>query len=111
VATKADLEKRASELELTVTRRDGKEGEPTVEDYQHAIGVAEGAILPDEAPTVTKTYEVVGPFAVAGYGTGETFDAEVQDGVIRVGDAALNEWALVEQGALRETSEGGEKDK
>lgn len=96
--TKSDLAKKAEELELTVVRRDGKSGELRVEDYQYAIGVAEGAILPDEEPEpepVEKTYRVVGQQEVAGHPPGETFDAEFP---------AWQERALVDGGALEVVS-------
>jgi hypothetical protein len=101
---KEELQARADELGLDVKRRDGKSGAPTIEDYQHAIGVAEGAIAPDPPPEVeTKTFTVAGPFAVAGYGQGQTFEAEVwADGSARIGDERVNMAALVEQGAVAE---------
>lgn len=110
--TKAELEKRAKELDLTVTKRDGTEGEPTIADYQYAIGVAEGALMPDEPAVTTesKTFTVTGPFAVLGTGPGESFAAEVaEDGTATVDGVALNVQALLEQGAIAEAGEEGER--
>ena len=76
--TKAQLAKKAEELGLTVERLDGKPGDPDLYDYQHAIGIAEGAVLPPdptEAPAVEKTYLVTGTQPVEGHDPGTVFTA------------------------------------
>lgn len=76
--TRASLKKKADELGITVTRLDGKSGEPDIYDYQHAIGVAEGAVLPvadEDRPAVEKTYLVTGTQEVEGTAPGSLFTA------------------------------------
>jgi hypothetical protein len=75
---KEELKARADELGLEVTRADGKEGEPTVEDYHDAIAEAELGL-----PTVLREkgeprrFEVGGPYKVFGKRRGAIIDAEV----------------------------------
>lgn len=71
------LKDRAKELKLDVGRRDGSDGEPTREDYEYAIGVAEGALVPDEELRVAteQEYVVTGPQEVDGHAPGEKFTA------------------------------------
>lgn len=75
---KEKLEQRAKELELDVVKRDGSAGEPTIEDFQYAIGVAEGALVPDDPatkPAAEKTYIVTGSQEVEGTAPGGNFVA------------------------------------
>lgn len=94
MSQKSELEKRAKELGLTVVRRDGKDAEPTIEDFQHAIGVAEGSLLPDEAPASegAKRFRVIGAQEVLGHAPGTEFTSDELE--------PWQEKVLVEGGAL-----------
>lgn len=105
MASKEELKQAAEEKGLTVTRQDGKEGEPTAADYQHALDVDSGALMPDPPAPVDKTFMVTSPFGVLGAQPGETVTVTVDpDGVIRdsVGRSLGVEALLVEQGAITE---------
>lgn len=78
--TKAELEARAAELGLTVTRYDGADGEPRVEDYERAIAEREAELVrPEELEDEgeERTYTVAGPFKVFGKRRGQTVTGKV----------------------------------
>lgn len=109
--TKAQAKKKAEELGLTVVRLDGKKGDPDLYDYQHAIGVAEGALLPMdpvEAAPVEKTYLVTGTQEVEGAAPGTLFTKALpaeQEERLLVGGAVT----IVERDD-EDTEEGSEVD-
>lgn len=77
-----ELVARAEELGLTVTRADGKDGDPVVEDYERAIAEYEAsdalgkpAALADAGEE--RTYEVGGAFKVFGRRRGQTVTGKV----------------------------------
>lgn len=110
-SSKQKLQAEAEARGLTVGRRDGTAGDPTAADYQYALDVDSGAILPDPPTAVSKTFEVAGEHSVLGHEPGETFEATVgPDGVIydERGRPAAVEGPLLESGAITEA--GGNDD-
>lgn len=100
---------REDDAGIVVTRTDGKDGDPRVSDFEHALAVYHGVIIEEPDWPQAKTYEVSGPFAVLGVGSGDTFEAELhEDGSITTADGGrANADALLAQGAITEIEREG----
>lgn len=110
--SKEELVARAAELGLTVTRHDGEEGEPTMNDYKAALSAHEAATAAGvegvKAAGESKTFKVKGGLQIFGKRSGQTFEGIVSEHevtgepIVLVGEAWALLGPLMDQGQVEE---------
>ena len=99
--SKEELKAKVAELGITVTRHDGEEGEPTVNDYKAALSAYEAAAGAGVDAPVTKgreaTFKIAGPLNIFGARSGQTVTGIVTEHEV-TGEPILvvgEDWALL----------------